>query len=161
MDAKPRCKATTIRDEPCKSPSVQANGFCVAHQPQEVKDSIGFGGAQPGSGRPRRPREIELYQEVATEFQEEIRQALRDGLTAKRSVVVGNGPDAHTEEVEDIPTRLKTVDMIADRLHGKPRQATEISGPEGHPLTTNIISDPEIAEAARAVLRRAAPSSDG
>lgn len=156
------CKATVSKGsregEVCGKPLWGDTEKCWGHQPKEVKEAKGFGGAQEGSGRPRRPREIELYQEVANEFQEEIRQALRDGLTAKRAVVVGNGSDAHTEEVDDIPTRLKTVDMIADRLHGKPRQSTEISGPQGQPIAATVITDSDVAEAARDVLRRAASS---
>jgi hypothetical protein len=129
------CKATTKAGNACKSTSVQDNGFCFSHQPAEVRESKGFS-AEAGhlGGRPRRPRLSELYAEVAEEKREEIRAVLDRGLQAKRSVVVGNGPTAHVQEVEDIPTQLKTVAEITDRTDGKARQSVELTGDEGGPI---------------------------
>lgn len=132
------------------------NGFCMAHQPDNVKDSRGFGGSQEGSGRPRKPRLSELYAEVAEEMREKIREVLVEGLNADRGVVVGNGPTAHVEQVPDIPTRLKTAAEIADRTDGKPRQAIEHSGPEGGPMEVVPVTRTD-AESVGAVLARVLP----
>lgn len=141
MDAKPRCKATTKDNAPCKAAPLTDSDFCLSHSGQEMRESLGFGGPQEGSGRPRKPRVSEIYAEVAEEMREEIREVLKRGLTATRSVVVGNGPTAHVEEVEDIPTQLKTASDLADRTDGKPRQAVEITGDEGGPVKFEGVTD--------------------
>lgn len=132
------CKATISKGkrkgEVCGKQTYCDTDKCWGHQPKEVKAEKGFGGAQEGSGRPRRPRLSELYAEVAEEKREEIRAVLDRGLKAKRAVVVGNGPSAHVEEVEDIPTQLKTVAEITDRTDGKARQAVELTGEDGGPI---------------------------
>jgi hypothetical protein len=119
---------------------------------------MGFVGEN--GGRPRKPRTSEIYAQVAEEMREEIREVLKRGLMATRHVVVGNGPEAHVEEIPDIPMQVKTAAELADRTDGKPRQSVEMSGPEGQPITTNLISDPSLAQAARDVLRRAATPPD-
>lgn len=156
MDAKPRCKATTKAGGDCKAAPLTDSEFCLAHSDAETRRSMGFVGEN--GGRPRKPRLSELYAEVAEEMRDEIREVLKRGLKAQRAVVVGNGPSAHVEEVEDIPTQLKTAAEIADRTDGKPRQSVEMSGPEGEPISASIIFDPETADKARDVLRRASTS---
>jgi hypothetical protein len=157
------CKATIVKGkragEVCGKTLYGDTDKCWGHQPKAVKDEKGFGGPQEGSGPPRRPRMSDMFWEVYEEKRSELRAAVDEALTAERAVVVGNGPTAHVELVPDHPTRLKALDMVADRTDGKPRQSVEMSGPEGSPITANLITDPSLAEAARDVLRRAATSS--
>lgn len=155
--AKRVCKAKTKAGKQCKARPLTDSDVCMSHSDAQTKKEMGFEHA----GRPRRPREIELIQEVAEEFKGKLRQVYTDGLSATRHVVVGNGPEAHVEEVPDMPQRLKTAAEILDRLHGKPRQAVEMTAEmkvEG--VDTAPISRPEHAATVAAMIARAkAPAS--
>jgi len=48
---------------------------------------------------------------------------------------------------------LQAIAMIADRLDGKPRQQTEVSGPEGGPIYIKTGIDRILAEAAESANR--------
>lgn len=132
-----RCTKTKKDGSPCRANAVNGTDACLAHSDEQSKALVGFGGPDAGKlgGRPRRPREIELIQEVADEFKDELRRVLVDGLTASQPVVIGgNSKDAHVELVPDARQQLATFREILDRLHGRPRQMTEISGPDGAPV---------------------------
>jgi siroheme synthase (precorrin-2 oxidase/ferrochelatase) len=60
-------------------------------------------------------------------------------LEAERSVVVGNGPTAHVETVEDIPTRIAAARELLDRAYGRSKSSSEIT----------LISDDVLAQAMR------------
>lgn len=131
-----RCSQAKADGTPCQAYALKGTDACLAHSDSETRASVGFV-AEAGvlGGRPRRPREVELYAEVAEEMREEMRQVLRDGLRAELAVVVGgNSSSAHIETFPDAKQRLATLTAIVDRLHGKPRQMTEISGPDGRPV---------------------------
>jgi hypothetical protein len=126
--------------------------YCCAHN-AALDDSRRFGtiaqanDAAKTAGRPRRPREIELIEQVAEEKREELRAVYADGLVAGRAVVVGTGPKARLEIVPDHPHRLNTAKEIMDRLHGKPA-----ANGETHNGTTlvniNLITDDSLRESA-------------
>lgn len=127
-----QCNATTKAGKACKAAPLKDQDVCLAHADAETRKSTGFVGEN--GGRPRKPRTSEIYAQVAEEMREEIREVLKRGLKATRHVVVGNGPDAHVEEIPDIPMQVKTAAELADRTDGKPRQAVEITGDEGGPI---------------------------
>jgi hypothetical protein len=52
-----RCRGK-VREEP------EAEGRCLAHAPEAYRQSRGFGGSQPGAGRPRNPRPMDVIREV-------------------------------------------------------------------------------------------------
>src|ERR1017187_5555786 len=97
--AKRQCQGTTKKDKRCRAAPLRDSDYCLAHADEETRASTGFGGADAGAlgGRPRRPREIELIQEVADEFKDELRAVYSDGLTAVRGIVVGDGENARVE----------------------------------------------------------------
>lgn len=74
------------------------------------------------------------------------------GLEATRFVVVGNGPHACTEEVSDVELSMKATDRILDRVYGKPRQAMELTGAGGGPITVDVPTDEERAAAVARML---------
>lgn len=117
---------------------------------------MGFGGSQEGAGRPRRPREIELIQDVAEEFRDQLRAVYSEGLTATRSVVVWTGETATVEEVPDHGHRLKTAQEIQDRLHGKPRASTDVAATVD--VNLNLVTDGDLRERAADLRRRLAAS---
>lgn len=146
MPKKRACKSKTKAGKACSRPPVTGTEFCIAHSPKELRDKKGFGGAQPGSGQPRKPRLVEtLREKVEAEIEDWIRP-FYEGQTATRHVVVGNGPSAHVEEVVDIPTRMAASREIFDRIEGKPRQTTELTGADGGALKVSLADLMERAE---------------
>lgn len=143
MEAKPRCKATTKQNAPCKAAPLTDTDFCLAHSDAETREKTGFVADNGMGGRKKRPSEIEMYEKVWRENTADIEAALKRGITATRHVVVGNGPSAHVEEVADIPTQLKAVEIFTDRLVGRPTQAVELTGDEGGPVKFEGVTDAE------------------
>ncbi|HWT24524.1 MAG TPA: hypothetical protein VN213_13545 [Solirubrobacteraceae bacterium] len=72
---------------------------------------------------------------------EPVIAALIDALIAERGVVVGSGDDATVEFVADHAIRIAAARELLDRAYGKPRQATEVTGPDGGPITLTVPTD--------------------
>ena len=151
---KRQCKGTNKQGQPCGAHPIGDGDLCISHSDRETQDRLGFGGPQEGSGRPRRPREIELIQEVAEEMREQIRQVWRDGIQATRHVVVGNGPSAHLEEIPDQTERRHTIEAINDRLHGKPTVQADIAAAVD--VNLNLVTDNDLRDQLATVRRRLA-----
>ena len=80
---------------------------------------MGFGGSQPGAGRPPNPKPSDI-----------IRQRVEAELDAI---------------LEPIFSAAKSGDLMSarelfDRSWGKPKQTSEISGPDGGPLTIEQLA---------------------
>lgn len=147
------CKGLNKKGEPCKSPPMKGGEYCLSHD-ADKSASVGFV-AEAGrlGGRPRRPREIELIQEVAEERKAELRAVYADGLVADRAVVVGNGPTAHVEHVPDYPHRHRVAESMIDRLCGKAVQMVDVSS-ESRSITLQLdATDPETRVALHEFLR--------
>ncbi len=67
---------------------------------------------------------------------------LIEALDAKRTIVVGNGKDAFTAEVDDHDIRMKAANAIIDRLYGKPSQA--ITSDDGRSVIASVILLPAV-----------------
>lgn len=131
-----RCKGKTKAGKACKAAPLKGGDFCLAHD-EVARAKTSFGSAEAGAkgGEARRvPKLTEILRERVEERAEEIIDKLFAGLGAQRAVVVGTGPQARLEIVEDPDQVLKTIREIYDRFEGKPRQVQEISGPGGEPL---------------------------
>jgi hypothetical protein len=75
-------------------------------------------------------------------------------------VIVGRGEDAYAERIPDYDLRLKAAGAALDRVYGKPKQATELTGAEGGPIEHASVDpgDPETRRLAHELLaRRARP----
>jgi hypothetical protein len=127
--AKPQCTATTKAGKPCKATARHDTGLCNAHSPKEIQESSGFGGAQPGAGRPRNPRSVDILRERIEENIDRWLQPLEDGLTADRGIVVGDGQHARVEYVADHGTRIKAHREGFDRAYGRPTQPVTSDSP--------------------------------
>jgi hypothetical protein len=130
------CKAKTTRGKPCGAPplkpgtvieGVRVTGKWCRQHDQDLPDSARIGGAQPGAGRPPKPRVIDVILASITERAGEIDAGLWEATKAERAVVVGNGPTAHVEMVPDWPTRIVAFRELLDRGHGKAKQASEVT----------------------------------
>jgi hypothetical protein len=136
--AKRRCKGTNKAGKPCGAVPQKGKDWCRAHDP-DLSGKDRFGSPEQAAtanpaGRPRIPKVIELLSQRAEAEADRIVGTLLEQLDAERGVVVGNGPDAYVDSVPDAPARLRAVAEILDRVAGKPRQTTELSGPEGGPV---------------------------
>lgn len=102
---------------------------------------MGIGGPQPGAGRPRLPRPHEVYRERLEAEVDKWFEVLRAARDAERVVILGNGEDAFADVQPDHPIRLQAFREAHDRVYGRPKHQTEISGPDGGPLVTEQALD--------------------
>ena len=151
--AKRQCKGKTKKGTPCKAAPLKDSDFCLAHADEETRESTGFGGSQPGAGRPRQPRAIEVIRERIEQDIEQVVGPLFEALEAERGVVVGAGENATLEMVADWSVRLSAIRELLDRGYGKPRQTIAHTGVEdGPPIGVELSSD--LADAAHEFLDR-------
>lgn len=130
------CHGTTKTGKPCKAAPLKGTDRCISHSSKETQASVGFGGAQPGSGRPRQPRVTEVYADelhrrVSEHVDDLIGRLVAIALDAERTVVVGTGPNARTEIAPDQALQLAALRELNDRILGRPKQTSEITGPNG------------------------------
>lgn len=162
-----KCAGTNRKGNPCGVPALKGDDYCRAHSPN-IPDSFRFGTPEQAAiaGSAPKPHKLgarealnEAFLEAAREHRDAIIAAYIDGLHAEKTVVVGNGPTAHTESVPDPPTRVVSAEKLTDRVVGKPRQSVEHSGPDGGPIQTDLdlsgLSAQEL-RALRALLDKAA-----
>lgn len=135
-----RCHAITKAGKACKAYPVEGTDHCLAHSDAETRASVGFV-AEAGilGGRPPAPRAVDLVRERVEAEIEEWYQVLLDARGAMKAVVVGHGDDAEIEHVPDHPVRLAAFREVMDRAYGKPKQATEVSGPGGGPIAVGAV----------------------
>jgi hypothetical protein len=129
-----RCTATNKHGNPCRSWALKDQRFCLAHADQQTKASRGFGGVQEGGGRPPKPRVVDVLRERIEADIDKWFAVLTEARDAERAVVVGNGPQAYLEMVPDAGTRLAAFREAFDRVYGKAKQTTELTGADGGPL---------------------------
>jgi hypothetical protein len=155
-----KCRGTNKRNEPCRAGPLKGGDHCAAHDPNRP-DADRFGSsvqaARAGaSDKPRVPKLTEVLTRRVEAEAEAIVGALFEGLdaTSGMAIRVGRGVD----EIVDVPdygTRLRAAQLIFDRMLGRPKQQTEITGAEGGPLevATLIRPDPERAQQVGKMLR--------
>lgn len=160
------CTGTTRKGNPCAAHPLKGRDVCLSHADADTRASVGFV-PEAGNlgGRPRLPRPTEIGRQLAERHAIHLwRPHYRalglylndDGTTTpleKGAVIVHQG---EATDVEDLGAQQAAAERIFDRIFGKPKQATEVSGPDGKPLGAMFVTDPNLAEDARALLRRAA-----
>jgi len=132
------CHGTTKAGNPCSRPPMRDGDYCIGHADKETKEAKGFGGPQQGSGRPRKPRTVDLMREWVEDHPEAF-GVIKEALSAKRAIVVGNTKDAYVEYVPDWPTRIVAFKELMDRAYGKSKTFAEHT----------IITDDVLAQAMR------------
>jgi hypothetical protein len=168
-----RCTATTLAGKLCPNAKVavtlpmrgkkidEENGelkrvkltTCMAHAPQKVRVLVGF--TQHGKGgRKPKPSVPQLMREMVEEHAGEVMAAFFEALEAEKPVVVGNGPHAKLKMVPDPSTRMRAGDSLLDRVYGKPKQTTEVTGGEGGPVRVHLPDDEERARQVADVLKQ-------
>lgn len=152
---KRKCKGTNKQGNPCGAnplkPGTEIEGvlvtgeWCRQHDPN-LPDKARIGGAQPGAGRPKTPRVVDVLRDRIEAEVDEWLNVLSDARVAVKVVgVLGEGETAEPIEVEDHAIRLKALSIALDRAYGRPRQ--EVSGPDGAPLQLEVTGAAIIGDA--------------
>lgn len=139
MGQKRHCKGTTKAGEPCTATPLNEGtviegvavkgGYCRSHDPDLAAAGVPRVPARfrefVGPGRPRKPSAIDALKAWMEAHVDEVLAPLVDGLTAEKSVVVGNGPKAHIETVPDKALRIQAARELLDRGYGRPKQVVD------------------------------------
>lgn len=133
-----RCAGKNVAGDPCRAHAMRGRDRCIAHAEKEIQASVGFGGAQPGGGRPRNPRAVDVIRERIEADIDKYLRVPEEALNATR--VVGYNSDGEAIEMPDHPTRLAAFKEILDRSYGRPKQQTEVTGADGGPLQVTDLS---------------------
>lgn len=144
-----RCLAITKRGSVCKAPPLAGTDHCISHAPKELQGSLGFGGPQPGSGRPPAPRAVDVLRERVEADIDRVLAPLFDALTATDGVTIKVDGEVEFFETPDHTIRLAAVRELLDRAYGKAKQATEVTGADGGPVVgfdPKRLSDDELRQ---------------
>jgi hypothetical protein len=132
--AHPRwCKKIKEDGKQCQAFSLRDSDFCLAHANENERGLVSFGGAQPNAGRPPKPKQIQIVEDIIREKYSDIENVLKDGLQADKALVVGHGASAHLEYIPDSEHRLKVINFLFDRTIGKAKVTME-----SHSKTENL-----------------------
>jgi hypothetical protein len=157
------CKGTNKQGKPCKAPPLNDSGRCISHSPTEIQASLGFGGIENSRlGGKGRHQPIPVAQKLV---EDNVAVLLEPYFRTLGYEVVVDDDDARLERIEDGGAKLygtqqrsgeivvskhddigamqNAAEKLFDRVYGKPRQQTEISGPGGTPIQVASTFDLE------------------
>lgn len=175
MSEKRICKALTRKGKACQAPPLKGKDLCSAHDP-ETPALTRFGSLTQAraagrlGGRPRLPKPVDVARRL---IEENVTVVLRphfltlglelhaDGSVTELesgAVMYGESKDGEivASSYEDLGAQIAAAEKLLDRVYGRPKVTTEISGTDAVPVATSVVFDPELAAEARALLRRAA-----
>jgi hypothetical protein len=159
---KRRCRGTTRKGKPCRAAALKGKKHCRAHDPS-LPDDARFGSPQQaaaagriGGPATRKPRVIERMRE---RVEEDIEKIIAPYFEAIEHAIVTATHEGQVipSEVADLGARIKAAEALLDRVYGKPRQVTELSGPDGGAVPITSLDDPEVARAAHEFLAKLKP----
>lgn len=136
MAEKRACKGTTKAGKPCRANPLHDGDYCLAHSDPETRESVGFIPDNGFGGRKPNPRAVDVLREKLEAEIDEWLQVYIGAREATKPVGVGSGEDFQMVEIPDHALRLRALADAFDRVYGKPKQATELSGPGGEPIRT-------------------------
>lgn len=139
-EAKPRCTGVNRKGEPCKAHPLHGRDVCLSHADATTRESVGFVAANGFAGRIAAPRAIDVLRDRIERDIDKWLRPLEDALTAERFAGFDDGQAIY---VEDHSVRMAAAREGLDRAYGKPKQATEISGPDGGPIPVTPVAVPD------------------
>lgn len=117
----------TKAGKPCTAAPLKDGDYCLAHSDAETRRSMQFVGGGPGSGRPRKPREVDVIRESIEARTGQIFAVLWDALGADRGLALNvKGGGMEIGYVPDFPTRIMAAKELLDRAYGRPMQPSEV-----------------------------------
>lgn len=156
---KRRCSELTKKGKACKAPPIPETDWttCMAHAPAEIRRSKGFVSDNGKGGRPKLPTPTEVARRliennIAVVLRPHFRtlgfdlEIAKDGQLQLRELEGGGaklfGESKDGEIVgspyEDLGAMIAAAEKLLDRIYGRARQATELTGAGGKPLTVNF-----------------------
>lgn len=139
------CTAKTRKGKRCHARPLKGTRRCGAHPLSTGLDPV-FGSPEQAAaagklgGRPRLPLPHERMRELVEENIEALvapyLEAVRDSV-----VVAKYEGEVLPSEHPDLGARVAAVERLLDRVYGKPRQVSEISGPGGAPIPLSATPD--------------------
>lgn len=166
--AKRKCKGKTKAGKACRAvplkkgtelEGVKVSGRWCRQHDEDLPDSARIGGAQPGAGRPRNPRVVDVMRERVEAEIEAILKPYFDTLKEATEVAKYEGV-VYTSDVPDLRARVEAAEKLLDRVYGKPTQVAEISAPGGGPLLGELFADDKVREGLHG-LKRAVAAARG
>lgn len=153
------CAGTNKQGNPCKSTAVGESGFCRAHDeslPPEQRfgtpEQAGIAGASP---KPHVPGVIEEMRRQVESRIDEVLAPYFEALTGAQLTTTHEG-EVVVSDVADLAARIAAAERLLDRVYGRPKQATELSGTGGGPLVLAGASDDELRNVAAAIAAKRA-----
>lgn len=150
------CQGTNKAGKPCNGNPLKGGDYCLAHADEQTRASVGFGGSRAGAlgGRPSLPKPTELAREL---IERNVVAVLRphfkalgvmlndDGTTGPLdhgAILTGEAKDGTVvpSTIEDLGAQIAAAEKLLDRIYGRPKQQTEVSGPDGGPVTVTDLS---------------------
>lgn len=152
MAEKRACSGTTKAGKPCKAPPLRGTDCCLAHSPAETRESVGFipdngfGGRKP-IGKPdtmaralvsenilivQRPYWLALGFDVDIDENGRPYVFKRKEGGAKLSATFEGV--VNLSNIDDLGAMIAAAEKLQDRAFGKPKQVSEVSGPNGEPV---------------------------
>jgi hypothetical protein len=148
------------KGDPCGAYARKGKTTCMGHADKVEQEAAGFGGSQPNAGRPKLPTPTEvardlIEQNIAIVLRPHFRTLGFDIETGEGGVVLvplaeggaklyGESREGviNASEYEDLGAQIAAADKLLDRIYGRPKQATELTGPGGGPIEHDVIGIP-------------------
>lgn len=155
-----KCDGTTKRGTPCKAGPLKGTTRCAAHPLDPASPRFGSPAqareAGLKGGRPALPKPTDVARKL---IEEHVTAVLRphflalgielhaDGSTTRLdggALMYGESKDGDivASNFEDLGAQMEAAEKLLNRVYGKPKQSTEISGPEGGPLEIVPVKHP-------------------
>ncbi len=177
------CSSLTKAGKPCKSRPLHGTDKCMAHSSRDTQALVGFGGSDNArlGGRPRKPP-IPIARQLIEENIDVLLgpyfaalgcKVVLDHEGARLERIPGAGAKLYGEqkssgeiivsEYDDVGAQQVAAERLLDRVYGKAKQQTEVSGPDGGPVTIASSFDLErlTLEERRALLELVEKAADG
>lgn len=155
---KRRCKGRTRAGKRCRSAALTEGDYCRAHDPLlPAEERFGSPEQAARAGGSEKPYVPKLRQTMRRRVEEEAERVLApyfkalgveyDGqgqpVHVRGAVMVGRDKEGgvHPSDVEDLMAQIQAAERLLNRVYGKPRQAHELSGPDGGPIVTQYALD--------------------
>ncbi len=127
---------------------------CLAHSDAKTRESVGFVADNGLQGRPKQPRVVDVMRE---RVEAEIDAILEPYFRALKGAMLYGTAQGRGEivmsEFPDLGARIKAAELLLDRVYGRPRQQTEVTGADGGPLTV-LAGQPDWAKLSDDELRQ-------
>ena len=185
IEPKRVCAAKNKQGQPCKAAPLNGHETCIAHADEKTRTSADFGNG-PRPGRPRNPRPSEIARRLIESHELALQRPYwralgydvrigPDGLEllelegggAKIYGVSAKDGVVYVSEHDDLEAMQRAAERLQDRVYGKPKQVTELTGAEGGPVLTSVLppEDPahslEVASVLSRVHREPAANGNG